>query len=76
MNLYTTLGHGQYIDLQLDYGINGYIEQTIVLPDPGNCTLSFLQQAKTTYYVGYVMEIYWNQVLITTQIANTTSPTL
>lgn len=74
-NLYQTLGHGQYIDMQQDIWQNGYIEQTIYLYTGGNCTLSFLQQANSTFYASYVMEVYWNNQLVSTQIANTTNTT-
>ena len=60
MNLYRTLGYGQYIDLQEGMGQNGYIQQTIQLEDEANCTLTFLQQAKTNLYDSYIMEVYWN----------------
>lgn len=32
IKLYTTLSHGQYVDLQYGPGKNGYLEQNITLP--------------------------------------------
>lgn len=75
MNLYATLGHGQYVDMQYNWGTNGYLQQTVNLPQDGNCTLSFLQQAKNINYASYVMEVYWNGHLLATQTANTTTTT-
>ena len=75
MIYYGTLGFGQFVDLQYDPGINGYLWQTVNLPYSGNYNLSFYQKAKTTYYARYVMEVIWNGQLIATQMANTTNVT-
>lgn len=74
-NLHWSSGYGQYIDLQGNPYQNGYIEQNITLPDSGNCSLSFLRKARTTNYNSYIMEVYWNGQLLSTQVANTTART-
>lgn len=51
---------GQIIDLQAGYGQNGYIEQTVFIPNPAFCNLSFVQEAQNTNPLSQVIEIYWN----------------
>ncbi len=41
------VGYGQAIDLQRGIGQNGYIEQTVQLPNASSCNLSFYQQAQS-----------------------------
>ena len=55
--------------------INGYIQQSIVLPYNGTYRLSYLQESRSTQYSGYMAEIYWDDILITTAIPNTTDVT-
>ena len=70
------LGFGQHIDLQSGPGLNGYIEQNVTIPNEGLCSLSFYQLAISTSFNSYVMEVRWNGNILSTQMANTTSPTL
>ena len=69
------LGRGQALDLQRGPGQNGYIEQTVVLPNESYCNLSFYKQGKSTNYNSFVLGIYWNGQLIATENTNTTLPT-
>ncbi len=69
------LGQGQAIDLQRGIGQNGYIEQTVVLPNESYCNLSFYKQGMNINYNSYKLAIYWNGQLISILTANTTSPT-
>ena len=69
------LGRGQALDLQRGPGQNGYIEQTVVLPNEGYCNLSFYKQGTSTNYNSFVLAIYWNGQLIATENTNTTLPT-
>jgi hypothetical protein len=54
------VGHGQAIDLQRGKGQNGYIEQTVQLPNTSYCNLSFYQQAQSNNYANHVVQISWN----------------
>lgn len=76
MNLYSTLGYGQYVDMAYTGTANGYLQQTVDLPQDGNCTLSFLQKTLNTNYPSFVMQVFWNGQLLATQMANTTATTL
>ena len=79
-----TISHGQIVDLTTSYyntssqvwvDINGYIQQSFVLPYNGTYRLSYLQESRSTHYSGYVAEIYWDDILITTAIPDTTDVT-
>ena len=54
---------------------NGYVQQSFILPYNGTYQLNYLQRARGTSYSSYMAEIYWNDVLITTAIPNTTEVT-
>ena len=69
------VGFGQYIDLQRSPGLNGYIEQNVTIPNEGLCSLSFYQAAIDANFNSHVMEVHWNGNVVSTQIANTISPT-
>ena len=70
------VGFGQYIDLQRGPGLNGYIEQNVTILNEGFCSLSFYQLAVDANFSRYIMEVRWNGNILSTQIANTISPTL
>ena len=69
------IGFGQYIDLQRSPGLNGYIEQNVTILNEGLCSLSFYQATLDASFSSYVMEVNWNGNVVSTQIANTISPT-
>ena len=67
------LGYGQAIDMQRGIGQNGYIEQTITLPVLGVYNLSFYQRTGAHNDLpSSVMEVYWNNELISIQAPNST----
>lgn len=51
---------GQVVDLQAYFGENGYIEQTVFIPSPAKCNLSFIQWAQFSNPLSQIMEVYWN----------------
>ena len=55
--------------------INGYIQQSFLLPCDGTYELNYLQEARNSAYSGQAAEIYWDGVLITTAMPNTTEVT-
>ena len=55
--------------------INGYIQQSFVLPCNGTYKLNYLQEARNNAYSSQVAEIYLDDVLITTAMPNTTEVT-
>lgn len=70
------IGFGQYIDMQRDIGQNGYLEQVIYLQDPSICTLTFYYYPYDTNFMSYRTEVYWNGVLIVTEIPTAVRATL
>ena len=65
----------QFVDMQAGQRQNAYLEQAVLTKSVMNCTLSFNQKAFSTNNTLYKLEIYWNYMLIATQVANTTEIT-
>ena len=60
---------GQYADLATDR--NGFIEQSLTLPEEKNYILAFDQQSFTNNFASHQAEVWWNG-----QIVKTCNPTI